>query len=193
MCSWHFLSISWRLLTPPKGTLDLIKNPWANSGKFWSKQENSGKYHCAPWKSLCYPYIKRGDSFRSIADTSKAFRAKSGGISQLLNSLWSSFMLAVCCHNSHPSKYLMEKWTFLELESYLRHQRRDGVSYRVEDCQRRCLTLVWYVVFMGPIYRLMPLDLTSADINLREVLDRRTWNWDILTSHPTNEIKDKLY
>uniref|UniRef100_A0A3Q7JAY2 Reverse transcriptase zinc-binding domain-containing protein n=1 Tax=Solanum lycopersicum TaxID=4081 RepID=A0A3Q7JAY2_SOLLC len=86
------------------------------------------------------PSIK-GDSFRSIADTSKAFRAKSGGISQLLNSLWSSFMLAVCCHNSHPSKYLMEKWTFLELESYLRHQRRDGVSYRVEDCQRRCLTL----------------------------------------------------
>ncbi|KAH0720009.1 hypothetical protein KY284_005039 [Solanum tuberosum] len=45
----------------------------------------------------------------------------------------------------------------------------------------------------GPIYKHMPVDFTPPDVNLREVLNRRTWNWDIFTFQPTNEIKDKLY
>jgi len=45
----------------------------------------------------------------------------------------------------------------------------------------------------GPIYKHMPVDFTPPGVNLREVLNRRTWNWDILTSKPTNEIRDKLY
>ncbi|KAH0720010.1 hypothetical protein KY284_005040 [Solanum tuberosum] len=59
---------------PPKGTLDLIEKFVARF--FWSGQENAEKYHWASRKSLCYPYIEGGASFRSITDSSKAFRAK---------------------------------------------------------------------------------------------------------------------
>lgn len=46
---------------------------------------------------------------------------------------------------------------------------------------------------LGSIYKFMKVEFSPPDIKLREVLINSTWNWGILTSQPTNEIKDKLF
>lgn len=63
---------------------------------------NSGKYHEASGKSLCYPYIEGGASFRSITDCSNVLTPKKMVEYENIQLTLELFMLDKYYHNSHP-------------------------------------------------------------------------------------------
>ncbi|XP_019166530.1 PREDICTED: uncharacterized protein LOC109162265 [Ipomoea nil] len=87
-------------ISPPKAVIKQIESLLADF--FWGKAEGKKKYHWGSWKTLARPTEEGGVGFQRMQELVDAASVKLWWNFRKGNSLWSQFLIAKYCKETHP-------------------------------------------------------------------------------------------